>query len=183
MERVAANRRIREAFAQLEREVAAGRAPTADYQLAVRRDGRWTYRGSPIERRPIVELFASILHRTADGRYWLVTPVERTVVHVEDAPFVGVELREVGAGRERTLAVRTNLDRWVPIDPAHPLEMRDQAQGAAAPYVDAGDGLEVRLARTVYYELVELAEANDAGELGVWSGGMFFPLGAIENEG
>ena len=74
----AANRRIRDAFEQLEREIAAGRPPAEDYDIAIRRDGTWLYRGSPIARPAIVKLFASVLQRTSDGGYWLVTPVERT---------------------------------------------------------------------------------------------------------
>lgn len=173
----AANRRVREAIAQLEREVASGRIPAADFDIAIRRDGTWTYRGSPIARQPIVRLFASVLHRTADGRYWLVTPVERTVVHVEDVPFLGVELEVDGAGSECRLAVRTNLDERVPVDRAHPLHMRRQPDGSEAPYVRCRDGLDARLERSVFYELTDLAEPDGAGRLGVWSHGVFFPLG------
>ncbi len=173
----AANRRIREAFEQLEREIAAGRPPREDYDLRIRRDGSWLYRGSPIERRAIVKLFASILHRAHDGSYWLVTPAERTRVHVEDVPFVGVELAVRGEGRGQRLEVRTNLGDRVPIDAGHRLVMKPQAEGGAAPYVDVGDGLEARLARNVFYELADLAAPDADGRgLGVWSHGTWFPL-------
>ncbi len=178
----AANRRIREAFEQLEREIAAGRPPADDYDLRITRDGTWLYRGSPIERPAIVKLFASILHRASDGSYWLVTPAERTRVHVDDVPWLGVELAVAGEGEDRRLAVRTNLDRWVPVDAAHPLVMRPQPDGARAPYVDCGGGLEARLARNVFYELVELATPARGGGLGVWSHGRWFALGDAGDE-
>jgi uncharacterized protein len=177
MVRDAANRRIREALDQLEREIAAGHPPADDYDLRIMRDGTWLYRGSPIERPAIVKLFASILHRASDGTYWLVTPAERTCVHVEDVPFVGVELAVRGEGATQRLELRTNLDEWVPIDAAHPLVMKPQPQGGAAPYVTIEGGLQARVARNVYYELVELAEPDAVGEAtGVCSHGAWFPL-------
>jgi len=172
-----ANRRIREAFEQLEREVAAGRPPADDYDIRIARDGTWFYRGSPIARRAIVKLFASILHRTSDGTHWLVTPGERTCVHVDDTPFVGVELRVHGQARDQALDVRTNLDAWLPLGPTHPLRMRPQARGGEAPYVADADGLETRLERSVFYELAELARPAPAGKgVGVWSRGTWYPL-------
>lgn len=185
MVRDAANRRVREAFEQLEREIAAGRPPSDDYDLRILRDGSWLYRGSPIERAAIVKLFASILHRASDGSYWLVTPAERTRVHVEDVPFVGVELAVRDAGAAQRLELRTNLGEWVPIDAAHPLVMKEQPDGAVAPYVDCGAGLEARVARNVFYELVDLAEPeheSGAGRLGVCSHGRWFPLGEDDGE-
>ena len=173
----AANRRIREAFDQLEREVTAGRPPSDDYDLRIRRDGTWLYRGSPIERLPITKLFASILHRTSDGTFWLVTPAERTRVHVEDTPFVGVELAVRDAGPAQRLELRTNLGEWVPIDQAHPLTMKPLPEGAAAPCVELGGGLDARVARNVFYELADLAEPDAEGRgLGVRSHGTWFPL-------
>lgn len=181
MDGVSANRRIRDAIAQLEREVATGRAPKDDYAIAIRRDGTWTYHGSPIERPGIVKLFASVLHRTTDGRYWLVTPAERSIVHVEDVPFMGVELAVEGGGPGRQISVRTNLDHWVPIDEAHPLRMGAQPDGSTAPYVEARDGLELRLARPLHYELADLVEPDPQGRLGVWSAGVFFALHTSES--
>jgi hypothetical protein len=183
MARDAANRRIRDAFDQLEREIAAGRPPREDYDLRITRDGAWLYRGSPIERPAIVKLFASILHRASDGSYWLVTPGERTRVHVDDVPFVGVELAVRHAGAGQRLELRTNLGEWVPIDQAHPLVMRPQRRGGAAPYVDLGGGLDARVARNVFYELADLAETDGQGRgVGVWSHGTWFPLGEDAQE-
>ena len=122
-----------------------------------------------------------MLRREADGTYWLVTPVERGRIEVEDVPFIAEELAERGQGREMTLAFRTNLDDWVEADAAHPLRVaHDPDSGEPQPYILVRDGLEARLTRAAFYHLVELAEPhrNDKGEerLGVWSKGSFFPL-------
>ena len=154
-----------------------------DLGLRIASDGDWLYRGSPIHRMPLVKLFASVLRREADGSYWLVTPVERGRIAVEDAPFVAIELARTGQGAGQQLRVRTNLDEWVPIGPQHPIRLRRPtgvAEGSGpAPYVEVRDGLEARVARAVYYELVDLAEerlVEGRAWIGVWSEGDFFAL-------
>jgi hypothetical protein len=151
--------------------------------LRIVRDGTWLYRGSPINRIELVKLFASVLRRGDDGGFWLVTPVERGLIEVDDAPFVAVELAAAGAGRSQTVRLRTNLDEWLSLGPLHPLRLRrrpDQAADAGpVPYVEVRAGLEARLARPVYYELVERGEErlHDGGQrFGVWSEGVFIPL-------
>lgn len=151
--------------------------------LRIMSDGTWLYRGSPINRMKLVKLFASVLRREADGSYWLVTPVERGRIEVDDAPFVAVELAARGAGRDQVVRLRTNVDEWLTLGPNHPLRLRrpgDQAaEAGAVPYVEVRAGLEARLARPVYYELVELGEERvdaDRQRFGVWSDGMFFAL-------
>ena len=151
--------------------------------LRILRDGTWRYRGSPIERIELVKLFASVLRREADGSFWLVTPVERGRIEVDDAPFVAIELARDGAGRSQKLRLRTNLDEWLTLGPQHPLRLRrsaDQAPEAGpVPYVEVRAGLEARLARPVYYELVACGEERlERGRqrCGVWSEGVFFPL-------
>ena len=157
--------------------------PERDLQLRIAGDGEWHYRGSPIRRRELVKLFASVLRREADGSYWLATPVERGRIAVDDAPFVAVELRREGDGVAQRLRLRTNLDEWVTLGAEHPLRLRRPsdvvAESGPAPYVEVRGGLEARLARPVYYELVELAEERlVAGRrrIGVWSEGDFFAL-------
>jgi uncharacterized protein len=148
--------------------------------IAIDRDGTWSYRGSPITRLPLVKLFASVLRRDADGSYWLVTPAERGRIAVEDAPFVAVELTTEGEGRDEQLIFRTNLDDIVTAGPDHPLRVEIAASGEPAPYVLVRGGLEARLSRAVFYELVEHADGYEiAGEMqfGVWSSGCFFRLG------
>jgi hypothetical protein len=112
-----------------------------------------------------------------------VTPVERGRIEVEDVPFVAVELAVNGTGREQQVRLRTNLDEWVTVGPAHPLRLRPTASGAGAqallPYVGVHPGLEARLTRPAYYQLVELGEERREGgraRFGVWSGGRFFAL-------
>ena len=148
--------------------------------MRIARDGTWFYRGSPIARPRLVKLFASVLRREDDGTYWLVTPVERGRVTVEDAPFLAVELTAEGKGRQRRLSFRTNLDEIVAAGPEHPLRVDIAPNGEPAPYILVRPGLEARLNRPVFYELVDIADAEReaaGGKFGVWSGGMFFDLG------
>jgi hypothetical protein len=162
--------------------IARGERSCGDFQMRIARDGTWYYQGTPIRRLELVKLFATVLRRGPDGRYWLVTPVEQGLIEVEDVPFVAVELRSEGEGEAQRLSLRTNLDQWVPVDEAHPLEMRPQPDGAAAPYVRVRDSLDARISRSVFYHLVELAQPAPDGvdEVGVWSSGRFFPLGTVD---
>jgi len=156
-----------------------------DLDMRIARDGTWFYRGSPIGRLPLVKLFASVLRRERDGLYWLVTPAERGRVTVEDAPFIAVAVDREGEGRDQHLIFRTNLDEIVTAGPDHKLRVETAADGTPAPYIMVRPGLEARLLRPVFYELVELArEEPIAGEVqfGVWSGGRFFRLGELDEE-
>ena len=162
------------------------RRPTAelgDLDMRIARDGTWYYRGSPINRIPLVKLFASVLRRDADGSYWLVTPAERGRVAVDDVPFVAVAVEVQGTGRAQQLIFRTNLDEIVTAGLDHPLRVETAADRTPAPYILIRPGLEARLARPVFYELAELGDEERIGDeeqFGVWSGGMFFRLGEIE---
>ena len=163
--------------------IARGERSCGDFEMRIARDGTWYYQGSPIGRLPLVKLFATVLRRAPDGRYWLVTPAEQGLVEVEDVPFVAVELPAKGRGRRSSSSLRTNLDEWVAIDEEHPLELRELPDGTRAPYVRVRDSLDARVSRSAFYHLVELAEPSPDGVeevLGVWSGGRFFPLGAAE---
>ena len=156
-----------------------------DLGMQIARDGTWFYLGSPIGRLPLVKLFASVLRREADGRYWLVTPAERGRVEVEDVPFVAVAVTVEGEGRDQRLIFRTNLDEFVTAGPDNPLRVETAASGEPAPYILVRDGLEARLARSVFYELVELGTEKPIGEMtqfGVWSSGVFFQLGEPESD-
>ena len=148
--------------------------------MRIARDGTWFYRGSPIARLPLVKLFASVLRREADGRYWLVTPAERGKIEVEDVPFLAVALTVEGEGREQRLILRTNLDDIVTAGPDNPLRVETTANGEPAPYILVRGDLEARIARPVFYELVELGRqerVENVTQFGVWSRGMFFRLG------
>lgn len=148
--------------------------------LRIARDGTWYHEGTAIRRPALVKLFSTLLRREDDGSYCLATPVERAPVRVEDVPFLAVELRASGRGRARALAFRTNVDDWVEADAAHPLSLSHEPEtGAPRPYILVRSGLEARLSRAVFYELVALAEPEQQQgreRLGVWSKGSFFPL-------
>ncbi len=150
-----------------------------DFDFRIARDGTWFYRGSPIGRKPLVRLFSTVLRRENDGSYWLVTPVERGRITVDDAPFVAVEMNVTGVGQGQKLAFRTNVEDWVTADAEHPIRI-DQGRGdEPSPYIRVRGALDALISRPVFYQLVDLAETNGA-ELGVWSGGSYFPLGRVE---
>ena len=158
----------------------AAQETCGDFDIRIARDGTWFYQGSPIRRLPLVKLFASVLRRDDDGAYLLVTPAERGRIVVEDVPFIAVELEATGEGQARDLIFRTNLDEIVTAGPEHPLRVEEAPDGEPSPYILVRTGLEARLARPVFYELVDLAAEEEIGgeaQFGVWSGGMFFRLG------
>lgn len=163
-----------------------------DFDIRIARDGTWFHEGRPIRRLPLVKLFATVLRRDDEGIYWLQTPVEKGKILVEDAPFVAVELSVKGNGRDQSLCFRTNLGDWVEADAEHPLRLGDGAKspesaesGGPSPYILVREGLEARILRPVYYHLADLVVAAPvnlpgcapADCLGVWSKGVFFPLG------
>ena len=164
-----------------------------ELDLVIKRDGTWIYEGGPIGRARLVRLFSTVLKREGE-RYFLVTPVEKLGVRVEDAPFVAVLMRvEEGEGgpRTRRLVFTTNVGDEAVAGPEHALVFRrDPAGGGAgaekgegAPYIHVRAGLEARVARAVYYDLVALGETHhiDGGEhFGVWSDGVFFPFGPAD---
>jgi hypothetical protein len=155
-----------------------------NFDIHISRDGTWSYRGSPIGRLPLVKLFASVLQRDDEGTYWLATPVERGRITVEDAPFTAVELTVTGEGQEQILVFRTNLDDNVSADENHPLRIdNDNVTRAPNPYILVRDGLEARLTRAVFYQLVDIGREERVGDttlFGVWSKGQFFPLGSLD---
>lgn len=155
-----------------------------DIAIHIEKNGSWFYRGTPISRESLVRLFASILRREADGSYWLVTPAERGRITVEDVPFLAVELTvHNGDSTDRFLSFRTNLDEIVTADADHPIRVvTDADTREPRPYLRVRDGLEARLTRPVFYELVELGSEEQVGgmaQFGVWSGKHFFPLGDL----
>lgn len=148
-----------------------------DIGLKIGPDGTWYYQGSPIQRLPLVKLFASVLRLEDDGRYYLVTPVEKVPIEVEGMPFVAVEMKRKGRGEAQVLTFRTDVDDMVTADADHPIGFEPGKLGGFTPFVVVRDGLAARLGRPIYYELAALAvEAGGAGKAGVWSGGVFFPF-------
>lgn len=163
-----------------------------DLPFLIKRDGSWLYRGSPINRKELVCLFASVLRREEDGSWWLQTPAERGRIEVEDAPFVAVELEWTGDGRQQVLSFRTNIDEVVTAGPEHPIRIsHDLFTCEPIPYILLRPGaghlnVEARINRATYYELVALAVPEWVGNkrlLGVWSLGKFFSLGELPTNG
>ena len=115
------------------------RAPPRDcghFDIHIDRDGSWFYRGTPINRASLVKLFATVLERDAEGVYWLMTPLERGRITVDDAPFLAVELERSGEGSAQALGFRTNLGDFVTADVAHPLRIAtDKATNTPRPYI------------------------------------------------
>jgi hypothetical protein len=145
-----------------------------DSEMRIARDGTWYHQGSPIGRQAMVRLFSTILRREPDGRFVLVTPVEKLDIEVEDAPFVAVELKAEGQGETASLAFRLNTGDLVVAGPGHPLRFVAGADGPH-PYLQVRGGLDALVARPVYYELAEIALAG-GDPAGLWSGGTFFPM-------
>jgi len=149
-------------------------------EMRIARDGSWHYKGSPISRKELICLFASVLKREGDGSYWLETPVERGEIEVEDAPFIAVEVFWRQCEGRQCLTFRTNLDEMITADHDHPIRVAiDPRTREPRPYVQVRPGLEARINRAVFYELVALAEPEKVEGrdlLGVWSEGVFFPI-------
>jgi uncharacterized protein len=134
-----------------------------DLDMRIAADGTWSYLKSPIGRPALVKLFASVLKREGD-KYFLVTPVEKCGIVVEDAPFLAVELKvEMRAGR-RILHFRTNVDDWIACGPGHPLRFEPEpAPGGLKPYLHVRADLWAKVTRALFYDLVELGEERDVG--------------------
>lgn len=147
-----------------------------EMDMRIARDGTWFYEGSPIGRKPMVRLFSTVLRHDHDGRYYLVTPVEKLAIRVDDAPFIAVEMTVHGAGEAQVLTFRTNVEDEVMAGSEHPIRVALAPNGEPSPYVHVRDRLEALISRAVFYDLVELAVERD-GRFGVWSAGVFFPLG------
>lgn len=152
---------------------------SGDIDIVIRRDGSWYHEGDLMQRHALVKLFASILRREADGEYYLVTPVEKWRLQVEDLPLQVVDMEVEASGAEQVLAFKTNTDRWYRLGTEHPLDVATDAQTEEpAPSLQLDHGLAGRVVRSVFYRLVELA-VEEAGELVVYSAGERYSLGRI----
>lgn len=148
-----------------------------DSEMRIARDGTWFHQGSPIGRREMVRLFSTILRREPDGGHVLVTPGEKLDIAVEDAPFVAVEVKSEGEGRDRRLAFRLNTDDLIVAGPDNAIRFEEREDGPH-PYLHVRGGLDALIARPVYYELAEMALGEDTEQPGLWSSGTFFPMTA-----
>ncbi|MBL0925256.1 MAG: DUF1285 domain-containing protein [Sphingomonadaceae bacterium] len=146
-----------------------------DSEMRIAADGKWYHQGGEITRPAMIRAFSGLLRRDPGGSHWLVTPQQKLSIEVEDAPFVAVELRTAGSGRDRELAFRLNSDDLVIAGPENPIELRRDV-----PYLHVRGGLWAKLARPVYYELAEMALAGNTEHPSVWSKGIEFSIGNPE---
>ena len=161
--------------------------PVADWQpqrvgeidIRIASNGDWYHEGTLVKRFAIARLFATIL-RVDDGAHYLVTPVEKLRIEVEDAPFIATDFETDGEGEERRIVFATNVGDAVLADAVHPITVEGPVD-APRPYVLVRDGLRARIARAPFYRLVDLAEET-ASEVAVWSAGTRFVLGPAEAE-
>ncbi len=146
-----------------------------DLDMYIAKDGTWCYLGSPINRFELVKLFSSILKKE-DGKYFLVTPVEKVGITVEDAPFIAVDFEAEGDGQAQRLSFSTHVGDVAVAGPDHPIRIVIDAEtDEPSPYILVRANLEARIDRKSFYRLVDIATHLD-GWFGVWSGGQFFPL-------
>lgn len=146
-----------------------------DLDIRIARDGTWFYLGTPIGRPELVKLFSSILKKEGD-RYYLVTPVEKVGIVVDDAPMVAVDFEPVGEGNDLALRFETKTGDIAIAGADHPIRVvRDPETGEPSPYVHIRADLEALIDRKSFYRLVDLGEHHD-GWFGVWSNGTFFPI-------
>ena len=146
-----------------------------DLDMTIARDGTWFYLGTPIGRPELVRLFSTILKKE-DDKYFLVTPVEKVGITVEDAPFVAVDFETKGDGRDQFLTFTTNVGDTAMAGADHPIRVeRDPETGEPSPYVLIRANLEALIDRKCFYRLVEVGEHHEDW-FGIWSGGQFFPI-------
>ncbi len=159
-----------------------------DLDMRIASDGTWFYMGTPIGRPALVRLFSTILKRE-DGKYFLVTPVEKVGIRVDDAPFLAVEMQKESDGQKESdergnlLRFRTNVDDWVACDRDHRLRFEPAADGGLTPYLHVRSELWAKVTRALYYDLVDMGEERmvDGREMfGVTSAGEFFPMADAE---
>lgn len=150
-----------------------------DIDMEIRQDGTWFHEGTPIGRQPLVRLFSTILKREGD-RYFLVTPVEKVGIRVEDAPFVAQDFDVSGEGHAQIVTFVTNVGDRVIAGPDCAIRVARDDSGTPRPYVHVRAGLEALIDRKSFYRLVELGEPHE-GWFGIWSSGQFFPMIAIDD--
>jgi hypothetical protein len=149
-----------------------------DLDMRIAGDGTWFYMGTPIGRPALVRLFSTILKRE-DGKHFLVTPVEKVGIRVDDAPFMAVEMQKEEGERGRLLRFRTNVDDWVDCDGGHRLRFEMAADGGLTPYLHVRSDLWAKVTRALYYDLVDMGEervVDGQPMFGVESGGEFFAM-------
>jgi len=181
------NTRLEALIAALRLESGATRGPSPvdkwnpDYcgvaGFEILRDGTWLHEGVRITRPALVRLFATILRKDEDGETYLVTPVEKIRVRVEDAHFLAIRVDRVGEGRDAAIVATTEVGDVVTLGAEHPLRVVVDERGEPRPYLRVRGRLEARVLRAPFYEIVDWAQERE-GVLGVWSSGVWFALGS-----
>lgn len=158
-----------------------------DIDMRIASDGTWYYLGSPVGRKELVKLFASVLRYDEDGVHYLVTPVEKCSVTVEDAPFVAIRMTVSGGGRDQVICFETGVEDHVCVDDAHPLRFETEKDtDGLKPYVLVRARLEALVNRALFYDLVALGVVEpfkDDDWFGVWSSGIFWPMARARDIG
>jgi len=151
-----------------------------DLDMRIASDGTWYYMGTPIGRKPLVRLFSTVLRHDEDGKYYLVTPVEKVGIIVDDAPFLAVQMHVEGEGVHQVITFTTSVGDEACVDDEHPLRFEtEKVTDGLKPYVLVRGRLEALINRAVLYDLVALGCEHEVdGELrfGVWSSERFYPM-------
>jgi hypothetical protein len=151
---------------------------SGDIDIRIDSRGDWYHEGTQIQRQPLVNLFASILRRETDGEYYLVTPVEKWRIKVDDAPLIAIDMEIIGDEKaSQQLTFRLNTEELVPLNSLHQLRLSGVGE-EVRPYLELDHGLSAKLTTALFYRLVDVAEQRD-NELGISSDGIWFSLGRI----
>ena len=142
--------------------------------IRIKADGTWLHDGTEIRRKSIARVFSTILRRE-DDTYYLVTPIEKLRIRVDDVPFVAVDMEASGSGREQQVLFKTNMDDVVLLDDAHALTI-EKSDSGPRPYVEVRNGLSARILSEVFYRLADLVENPEAETMYLWSGGSRFSV-------
>lgn len=154
---------------------------SGDIDIRILRDGTWLYNGEPLKREAIARLFATILRREDDGQYYLVTPVEKWRIQVEDAPLLAHTLEVEGGGEHQQVFLTTNMGERLALGAEHPLSVdRYPERDEPRPIIAVRHGVDARLVTSAFYDLANYVaerQINGVTELGFWSQGAFWPVG------
>jgi len=154
---------------------------SGDIDLRISRDGQWIHKGEPLGRESIVRLFSTILRREEDEQYYLVTPVEKWRIQVEDTPLLAHSVEVEGSGVDQIIRLTTNVGETLEVGNEHPLDVSSyETSGQPRPLVRVRHGVDARLVTAAYYDLAEhVVEETVDGEpvLGVFSHGNFYKIG------
>ena len=155
-----------------------------DIDMTISKSGKWYYMGSEIKRPAMVKLFSGILRLESDNSYYLVTPVEKVRIQVEDAPFVAVAITKEQSEGMNTVTFRTNLNDEIVLSKENPLSIEIKQNGEPSPYITVRNNLRALISRSVFYELVDLAETipiDGVSYLAIKSQGEIFKIHKVED--